>query len=146
MNNAELYTFNLDIQVRWFDLDPFNHVNNSVYFQYFEIARSKYIHAVSQQWDWSKHQFVLAQTSCDFKKEIKLNNEGLKVWVRTSRLGSKSFDLQYAITSGKTDSILHSTGSSVQVMIDAEAGGTTKIPEWLRAQFLTYEKEGSISR
>ena len=37
----------VDIPVRWADMDPFQHVNNTVYFRYFEIARISYFERTS---------------------------------------------------------------------------------------------------
>ena len=62
MNNINTgdYKFAMPLSIRWNDLDPLAHVNNVYYFEYFQIGRGHYMHAVSQQWDWQKYMFVIA--------------------------------------------------------------------------------------
>lgn len=139
------FTFKQDLQVRWVDLDPLAHVNNSIYIQYFELGRGKYMSVASPTWDWHKNMFLIASISCDYKKELRLTDHRPAVWVRTSRFGGKSFDLEYLISSeldGQT--ILHARGKSTQVMFDTETRSTLAIPEWLRTELAAYETEGSI--
>src|SRR5690606_32747380 len=57
------------IAVRWGDLDALNHVNNTVYFRFFEEARVKLLAEAGISADHSRGS-VLAQTSCDFIKPV----------------------------------------------------------------------------
>lgn len=135
------FKFRQSLQVRWMDLDPLAHVNNSIYIQYFELGRGKYMSAASATWDWHKNMFLIAHISCDYKRELKLTDHQPEIWVRTSRFGNKSFDLEYAITSQKEDNlILHATGKSTQVMFDTKAHRSIVIPEWLKGELSIFEK------
>lgn len=129
--------------MRWMDLDPLAHVNNSIYIQYFELGRGKYMSAASPTWDWHKNMFLIANISCDYKRELKLTDHQPAVWVRTMRMGTKSFDLEYLISSEKDGKlILHAQGKSTQVMFDTKARHTIPVPEWLKGELATYEKGG----
>ena len=57
------------IPVRWGDLDALEHVNNTVYFRYFEEARVQLL-ARAGIFDDTDRGSVLAQTSCDFLKPV----------------------------------------------------------------------------
>jgi acyl-CoA thioester hydrolase len=61
--------------------------------------------------------------------------------LRTSSLGSKSFEIEYLITSlGKDgNEIVHAKGKSTQVLIDTTIGKSIEIPDWLRTDLTTYE-------
>ena len=141
MDILENFTFNQEIQIRWMDLDPLAHVNNSVYIQYFELGRGKYMGSASTTWDWHKNMFLIANISCDYKKELKLTDHHPRVWVRTMRFGGKSFDFEYLITSEKDgQQVWHAHGRSTQVMFDMKAGKTMEIPKWLKEEITSYER------
>lgn len=78
-------------------MDAMGHVNNSNYLTYIEIARIRYFDAVlSKGIDFSKQGFILAKASVDFILPIELNDK-IEVRTRCSRIGNKSFDLEYEI-------------------------------------------------
>ena len=39
-------TYQMEIPVRWGDMDAMGHVNNTIYFRYFEIARLEWLYSV----------------------------------------------------------------------------------------------------
>jgi acyl-CoA thioester hydrolase len=136
------FKFSEDIQVRWTDLDPLAHVNNSIYIQYFEIARGRYMLEASPSWDWHKNMFLLANINCNYLVELKIGMPMTKCWVRTKEMGKKSFVLEYMITTD--EKLVHTIGTSIQVMFDTKTKTTIEIPKWLREELITYEKDGSI--
>lgn len=145
MDIFKQYSFKQDLQVRWMDLDPLGHVNNSIYIQYFEFGRGKYMNTASPTWDWHKNMFLIANINCDYKREFKLTDHHAAVWVRTLRFGTKSFELEYLISSEKDgELILHAQGRSTQVMFDTKERSTILIPDWLQAEITDYEKPGTI--
>ena len=135
MSKLDLQKFNFSypIQMRWNDLDALGHVNNALYVSYFEIARGGFMLKAVPEWDWTKHMFLIANVNVDFKKELLLTATKPLVHVRTSKIGGKSFVLEYAITSQKGDeTILHATGSTTQIMFDTKARTTIEVPDWVR--------------
>lgn len=140
MDIFKQFRFKQELQVRWMDLDPLAHVNNSIYIQYFELGRGKYMSAASRTWDWHKNMFLIASISCDYKKELKLTDHHAAVWVRTMRFGTKSFDLEYLVSSEKDGKpVLHAHGKSTQVMFDMKERHTIPVPEWLKEEIGEFE-------
>ncbi len=139
--NIQDFKFSLPIEIRWNDLDPLSHVNNVYYFEYFQIGRGLYMPVVSNQWDWTKNMFVIAHIECDYFKELKLTANKPTIKIRTSALGSKSFEIEYLITSfdKENNEIIHAKGKSVQVLIDTTLGKSIEIPNWLREAIMDYE-------
>ena len=139
--NIQDFKFSLPIEIRWNDLDPLSHVNNVYYFEYFQIGRGLYMPVVSNQWDWTKNMFVIAHIECDYFKELKLTANKPTIKIRTSALGSKSFEIEYLITSfdKENNEIIHAKGKSVQVLIDTTLGKAIEIPNWLREAIMDYE-------
>lgn len=136
----EGFKFSIPVHIRWQDLDPLGHVNNAVFVTYFEMARGAYIGEVCPDWDWKQHIFLIASVHVDFKKELMLTHIVPKVHVRTSQIGTKSFGLEYAITTEKDgEEILHATGSTVQVMFDPVNRKTIPMADWIREALTDFD-------
>lgn len=135
------FKFSMPLTIRWNDLDPLNQVNNVYYFDYFQTGRGHYMHEASGRWDWTKHMFVIAHIECDYLKELKITDIKPMIKMRSSSLGTRSFEIEYLIVSmGKDDQeIIHAKGKSVQVLVDMMAGKSMDIPDWLREDLTAYE-------
>jgi acyl-CoA thioester hydrolase len=146
MNPTDKFTFSVPIQMRWNDCDPLGHVNNAIFITYFEMGRGQYMLTASPTWDWMKNMFLIGKIEATYYKELKLNAVNPKVWVRTKKMGGKSFIIEYAITSETKDGnlIYHASGETVQIMFDMFNKTTIEMPEWLRSELLQFEKENTI--
>lgn len=107
--------------VLWGELDALGHVNNTVFFRYFEEARIALLDAVGlrAQRDASRVGPILAATSCQFRAPLTHpDTVTCAVWVR--QIGTTSFTLDYALHSAAQG--LVATGDSVVVNFDYTAG------------------------
>lgn len=141
MTDPSSFKFSYPIQIRWKDLDALGHVNNAVFITYFEIARGQYMLEACPGWDWHKHMFLIGNVEANFKKELLLTAKNTQVLMRTSRIGTKSFVLEYAVLSEKDDQrIVHATGSTTQIMFDIQTRKTIEVDEWVRTALKKFEK------
>lgn len=115
----------LEIPVAWGEQDLFGHVNNIVYFRYFESVRMHYLERIGVLRSHKEKGLgvILASTTCDFKKPVTWPQR-LVVRTGAARVGNTSFVMDYLITDEQGDAV--ATGTSVQVMYDYNAG--SKIP------------------
>jgi acyl-CoA thioester hydrolase len=124
------YPFVYRDTVRFRDLDGMGHVNNAVFLTYMESARIAYLSALGAG-DNPQESLILARAEVDFRSPIAFG-EDVEVGVRTSRVGTKSFELEYEVRAGGR---VAAEGRSVLVGYDYEAGASTEIPaawrEWL---------------
>ncbi|MFZ9027522.1 MAG: acyl-CoA thioesterase [Crocinitomicaceae bacterium] len=117
------------IQVRYVDLDVLGHVNNSVYFSYFEMARVQYFGQVlGKEWDWETNGVILVKNWAEYIKPVFLGDQP-EITIYVDKIGSKSFDLSYEL---KVNNVLCTTGGSTMVAFDAKANKTIEIPEEMR--------------
>lgn len=141
------FTFEQELQVRWSDLDPLGHVNNAVYITYFEVARGMYMMNASPQWNWQVDMFLIGNVNVNFLKELTLFDIQPRVVMRTKRIGTKSFVLEYAVLSntlnGETQ--IHATGETTQIMFDMKNKNTIEIKDWLKTHLVSYEKNDTIT-
>ncbi|MEM8995672.1 MAG: thioesterase family protein [Acidobacteriota bacterium] len=139
----DLFHLWLPMDVRWADMDSFGHVNNAVYFTYCESARMAYFAAVDM--DRAKaeesHGPALAQASCNFRRQVHHPAE-LEVGARVTRIGGKSFNLDYAIVRRGTEEVV-CDGTSVVVWVDYAAGRAIPLPDTLRQSIRRFEGPGA---
>lgn len=141
MNLEELkkqFRFKMKLDIRWSDMDEMRHVNNAVYLTYFEQARVYYFHEACQ-WNWKEIGAILANAHVDYLRPVVFPNDTY-VYVRTSRLGNKSFEVSYIITSiVKGVEELTTTGSTTMVMFDYKTNSSVPMPDHLRERLSSYE-------
>lgn len=139
VGHIDSFKYKTVIEMRFADLDMMGHVNNAVYFTYMEIGRTKYWkHAIN--WDWKTTGVVIGQASIDYIAPIFLEDK-VSMYVRTSRIGNTSFDLEYMIVKeidGKE--ITCSKGKTVCVAYDYSTKKPAAIPEKERNKMLAFEQ------
>jgi acyl-CoA thioester hydrolase len=112
--------------VRFRDLDGMGHVNNAVFSTYLEQARLDWFGASDEL---PLSDVILARTEIDFRSPLRWG-ETVDIGVRPSRLGTKSFELEYQI---RAEGRLVAEAKSVLVGYDYERGESIEIPErWRR--------------
>ncbi|MCS5491624.1 acyl-CoA thioesterase [Algoriphagus limi] len=95
MNTFEGFDFSVPIQVRFSDIDGYMHVNNGIYFNYFEHARAQYLYELCG-WNIMEVGTVVARIELDYVRPIHMEDK-IKAYVRCSRLGNTSFDLEQVL-------------------------------------------------
>lgn len=127
-------------QVTWQDVDGMRHVNNAVYFQYFEWARTKYwleLHAAS---DLESITFVVARAECDFRAELKLLDH-IEIGVRIAALRNSSFDFVYEVRR-VADGTVAATGRVVVVLFSWAEHNRKQIDGELRQKIDRFQMGG----
>jgi acyl-CoA thioester hydrolase len=140
MTNLSAFHFHFPLQLRWHDLDALGHVNNAVFVTYFEVARGHYMPTACPGWDWHKHMFLIAHVEVHFRKELLLLAQKPTVHIRTAHIGTKSFVLEYVISSIKEgETVIHCEGKTTQVMFDMQTRKTKPIDDWVQQSLQAYE-------
>jgi acyl-CoA thioester hydrolase len=104
----------VEVDVRYRDLDTFNHVNNAVYLTYFEQARVAYFAELG--WNARDDSVVVARAEVNYRRAIVLGQR-LRVGCRVARFGTKSYVMEYLILA---DGEHAAYGTTVQAFL---AGG-----------------------
>ncbi len=133
--------YRIPIQVRFRDLDVMGHVNNAVFFTYFETGRvAFYREHVSKALDRESSSFILARASCDYIRPIPPGVE-LILHMGTKNPGKKSFQHVYLLTDAADESVIYARGESVQVCYDYARQTSIEIPPELREALLKFQCE-----
>ena len=116
-------------EVTWRDLDAMNHVNNAVYFTFFEWARTKYWFDLTGGSAPGDLGFIVARAECDFRRQLSLT-EKIHVGVRIAAMRNSSLDFEYEIRNGSGE--IAATGKVVVVLYSWKMNQKIPIPEDLR--------------
>ena len=119
--------------MRFGEIDALGHVNNAVFFRWFEAARARhFVHLGLTDYAPEAPRLVLAHTEAAFRAEMRLH-EDYVVTVRTARVGTTSVSQDYAVFAPD----LRATGSAVTVF--TRGGAKVPVPEGARAALLAAE-------
>jgi acyl-CoA thioester hydrolase len=134
------FRFYHPINVRYGDLDPQGHVNNAKYLTYIEQARIAYIQNLDL---WDGRSFldvgiILADARLTFRAPILLSDE-IRTGVRISRLGRKSFEMEYVIEAVSTGRKMADAATTL-VTYDYRQGKTILIPAHWRTVINAFEE------
>lgn len=107
-----------EIPVAWGEMDALNHVNNAVYFRYFETARLDFFKHVElmEEMAITKVGPVLGDTYCKYFRPVTYPDT-LMVGSRVTDIQDDRFTMEYAIVS-KAQQKLTTIGTATIVMFD----------------------------
>lgn len=111
------------------DIDAFGHVNNAVYFTYFEIARTLLWQELTGSTSARDIGFVVARAECDFRHQLGM--EAIEIRVRIGEMRKTSFDFLSEVRKAD-DGRVAATGKVVVVMFDWEKRAKVPISDSFR--------------
>lgn len=129
----------VEIQMRFSDLDALNHVNNGCQMQYFDVGRIHYMTDVlGKEIDWSEDFCVIVHLELDFMSSLEM---GMKPYVETKivSFGEKSMKMFQRIIDKNTGEV-KSTCFSVLAGLDRKNHCSMPIPEYLKQAFTSFEE------
>ncbi|HSK41450.1 MAG TPA: thioesterase family protein [Arenibaculum sp.] len=130
ITNPETYRFWIDEHVRFADLDPLGHANNTAIGTYFESARVSLFEQAGDGVTGPDAGVVLARIVIDYRAELRYPAR-LRIGVRVGRIGTTSVTLESAVFDGARCA---ASSEAVCVLIDTSARRPTALPEALRAR------------
>ncbi len=132
MSTDQALTTTIEIPMAWGEQDAFGHLNNVVYFRYFENVRMYFLERIGvlRSHVGTGIGVILASTTCDFLRPVEWPN---KLTVRTgcTAIGTTSFTMTYAIidergslvAKGYLQSSGHGLAGNQPLRLDKNEGG-----------------------
>ncbi|GHO88716.1 acyl-CoA thioesterase [Dictyobacter formicarum] len=162
--SSETYHCWYPVQIRFRDLDPLAHVNNTVYFVYLEEARSFYfdrlkpwrhadetpVQAEEEEADGEHNPriktgprgyhygMLVKENTCTYLLPL-VRSDRAEVGVKVVKIGRTSFVMEHEIRDSTDHSRVFATGRSVLVWCNYHTGRPHPIPPTLRAAFEEFE-------
>ncbi len=122
----QAFPVQVHLPVQWGDMDAFGHVNNTVYFKYFETARLAYFNQVGVMEDMQAEQLgpILAETSAQFKRALVFPDQ-IIAGANVIENQTYGFLMQYGVYSKQQDTVT-TLGTGRIVMVDYNSGKKVK--------------------
>lgn len=136
------YPVVVEIRVAWGEMDALHHVNNTVYFRYFENARVAYLEKM-KFWEYLHRTGIgpiLASTKCRFMAPLTYPDRVFAA-TRMAELGKDRIIMEECLVSERLQKIA-AKGESVMVSYDYRENRKVPLPEELRREIA--ELEGSV--
>lgn len=128
------------IEVRYGDLDPQGHVNNSKHLTYFEQARVQYMIELglfTKDQSFMKIGVIIADVHITYFEPIYFG-QNIKVGVHSARFGTKSMTWEQNIVDADTGKEL-AKGEVVIVTYDYKEETTIPVPQEWRERIMAFE-------
>ena len=133
------YPVVIEQAVVWGDMDSYQHVNNVVYFRYFENARLEYFRRL----DWFKFEEqtgigpILGFTQARFRRPLTYPDI-IRIAARVSEVGDDRLTMEHIIVSQQLQAVA-TEGKSTIVTFNYGASSKVPVPEELRRRIAELE-------
>lgn len=121
------------VEIRFNDIDILGHVNNTVYFSFYDTGKALYFKDIVD-WDieWRKVETVIANVECTYLKPLMFGDDIICA-TRCESIHDRSFHLLQVLADRNTGEI-RSACRTVMVSFDPVTQSSTPMPErWRRA-------------
>lgn len=141
--DLSLFRHHTDLQLRFNDVDVLGHVNNTVYFSFYDTGKALYFTDV-QGWavDWRNVDRVIANVNCSYISPIHFGDQ-MEVLTRCVSIGTKSFRLQQVLREKQTGQI-KSFCETVMVAIDPVTQRGVEVSREMRKVIAEYEHNPAL--
>ena len=129
------------IQLRFSDLDPYQHVNNASQQQLLDVGKEAYMHRIYKDkglFFANNVTFILASYTVDFLSQITIDKQ-VEVQTSVYHVGNKSLRLIQKIVDANTGEIF-TVGESVMACVDLTTRKPIPIPDEWRKRIEEIEK------
>jgi acyl-CoA thioester hydrolase len=133
----------IELPVVWGEMDSYRHVNNVVYFRYFESARLEYFRRL----DWFRFEDetgigpILAATQARYRRPLTYPDT-ISVGAHITSVGDDRMTMDYRLVSHRLQAIA-AEGQGTIVTYDYRQSKKVPVPDELRRRIAELEKESA---
>ena len=114
------FTHSVDLQLRFNDVDVLGHLNNTIYFSFYDTGKAYFFeHIMNSPMQWKHVDCVIANVDCAYISPIYFG-EQIQVWTRVSEIHDKSFRLQQMLVEKNTGELKSACESKQAVPMKEE--------------------------
>ncbi|MCH7474472.1 MAG: acyl-CoA thioesterase [Gemmatimonadetes bacterium] len=122
----------IELPIQWGDMDAYGHVNNTVFFRFFESARIAFLDRCGFLAAHGELEVgaILHSTACRFRRPL-FYPDTISVGARASEVLTDRFIMEYKIVSHSQDEVV-AEGTGTVVSFDYNTRSKTDLPEMVR--------------
>lgn len=131
----EDYKHSIPLQIRFCDIDKLNHLNNSVYHNFFELGRVTYFNQLFKNTiNWDERGFYLARTEINHLLSVYFFDE-IFCFTKVIKLGNKSITVKNSICKIQNNKLIEcANGIGILVAMDFTKNESVEVPlDWKKA-------------
>lgn len=133
------FRHHIPVQVRFNDIDILGHLNNTVYFSFYDTGKAYYFKAVrGDLMQWKRVDTVIANVNCAYINSIHFGDH-IECYTRCVEIGEKSFRLQQLLVR-HPDMTIMSMCETVMVSFDPDTAHSTPLNDDWRRLLTEYEQ------
>ena len=135
----EGYPVTVEIPVAWGDMDAYGHVNNTMYFRYFETARIAYFYRLEDPEFFGRDPLgpILASTRCRFRAPLAYPDR-VTSGARVTGVEADRFVMAYAVFSHALEKVA-AEGEGTIVCYDYRNSCKAPLPERIKRRIAQIE-------
>ena len=121
----------MSIPIRWGDMDVMGHVNNTIYFRYFEIARIAWWDKMGYRAAPGGEGIVIVNAFCNFHRQLEYPGDVIARHYAANP-GRTSFETYLTLERTDAPGQICTSGGAKAVWVDLSKQRSMPLPEWLR--------------
>ena len=121
----------LQIPIRWGDMDAMGHVNNTLYFRFMETIRIDFFQSIGCEPNPKGQGPVIVNAFCNFYKQLEYPGDVLaKMYV--SDPGRTTFESWCTLERVDQPGVIHAAGGATTIWVDFPQKKAVTMPDWMR--------------
>jgi acyl-CoA thioester hydrolase len=124
--------YEMDMAIRWGDMDAMGHLNNTSYFRYLETIRIDWLVSLGQQPGPAKEGVVIVNAFCNFYRQIEYPGT-VRLRMYASEPARTTFETWVTMERTDLPGVIHAAGGATTMWVDFPKQKAMPLPDWLRA-------------
>ena len=124
--------YEMRIPIRWGDMDPMGHVNNTLYFRYLEICRVEWLREIGCPVNPQGEGPVIVNAFCNFYKQLEYPGDVLvKMYVSDPKRAT--FETWATMERADQPGIIYAAGGATTIWVNFPQQTSAALPDRIRA-------------
>lgn len=131
------FPYRMSIPTRWGDNDMLGHINNVIYYRFFEAIAVRFLtEEVGVDWSNSREHPNMVESLCRFHRPLKFPDV-VEAGLRVGKIGTSSVTFNIALF-GPGHEEPAATGHVVEVFVNADVGKSVPIADQYRETLMAH--------
>ncbi|HAT38645.1 acyl-CoA thioesterase [Polynucleobacter necessarius] len=123
----------MNMPIRWGDMDAYGHVNNTVYFRYMDRVRCEWITSLGYEVAPGRESMLMSTGFCNFYQQLAVPGE-LILQTSIGAVGRTSLDVYTSMALTTTPDVEAAIGGATMMWVDLTSNKSAPWPEHVLQQ------------
>ena len=128
---AKKLVFEMQIPIRWGDMDAMGHLNNTSYFRYLETIRIEWFRSIGCLPDPQGEGPVIVNAFCNFYKQLEYPGDVL-LRMYVSEPARTTFESWGTMERVDMPGVIHAAGGATTIWVNFPSQKAAALPDWVR--------------